>query len=164
MLLKKTIAACLLAAGIIAVQSGQASAQTAETDSSSAIQAGAQTPGAKAVTRPKSFDPAAMDKSVNPCEDFYQYACGSWRKNNPIPSDQSRWGRFNELAEYNRQILHEILEKNSADDAKRTPVQQKIGDFYQSCMDEKTIDEKGSAPLKPELDRVRVFLFLGSSR
>jgi predicted metalloendopeptidase len=154
MLLKKTIAACLLAAGIIAVQSGKAAAQTTETDSSSTIQAGAQTPGAKAVTRPKSFDPAAMDKSVNPCEDFYQYACGSWRKNNPIPSDQSRWGRFNELAEYNRQILHEILEKNSADDAKRTPVQQKIGDFYQSCMDEKTIDENGSAPLKPELDRI----------
>src|SRR5207244_6310884 len=50
-------------------------------------------------TRPKSFDLAAMDKAVDPCSDFYQYACGTWRKNNPIPPDQARWGRFNERSE-----------------------------------------------------------------
>ena len=102
--------------------------------------------GEKVVARPKSFDLGAMDKSVNPCEDFYQYACGTWRNNNPIPSDQARWGRFNELAEYNRQFLHNILEQASADDSKRTPVMQKIGDMYQSCMDESTVNTKGSAP------------------
>ncbi|HMC29784.1 MAG TPA: M13 family metallopeptidase N-terminal domain-containing protein, partial [Candidatus Angelobacter sp.] len=110
--------------------------------------------GEKVVARPKSFDLGAMDKSVNPCEDFYQYACGTWRNNNPIPSDQARWGRFNELAEYNRQFLHNILEQASANDSKRTPVMQKIGDMYQSCMDESTVNTKGSAPLKPELDRI----------
>ncbi|HET9838969.1 MAG TPA: M13 family metallopeptidase [Candidatus Angelobacter sp.] len=114
----------------------------------------AATSGEKAVARPKSFDLAAMDKSVDPCEDFYQYACGTWRKNNPIPSDQARWGRFNELAEYNRQFLHNILEKASANDPRRTPVMQKIGDMYQSCMDETTVNSKGAAPLKPELDRI----------
>ena len=108
----------------------------------------------KAVQRPKSYDLGAMDKGVDPCQDFYQYACGTWRKNNPIPSDQSRWGRFNELADYNRQFLHTILEKAAANDPKRTPVMQKIGDMYQSCMDETKINAEGKAPLKPELDRI----------
>ncbi|HET9365967.1 MAG TPA: M13 family metallopeptidase, partial [Candidatus Angelobacter sp.] len=110
--------------------------------------------GDKVIARPKSFDLSAMDKSVNPCDDFYEYACGTWRKDNPIPSDQARWGRFNELADYNRQFLHNILEKASANDPKRTPVMQKIGDMYQSCMDEPAVNAKGSTPLKPELDRI----------
>jgi putative endopeptidase len=106
------------------------------------------------VSRPKSFDLGAMDKSVDPCEDFYTYACGNWRKNNPIPSDQARWGRFNELAEYNRQILHQILEKAAVKDSKRSPLTQKIGDMYQSCMDETTVNAKGAAPLQNELKRI----------
>jgi predicted metalloendopeptidase len=95
-----------------------------------------------------------MDKTANPCEDFYQYACGNWRKTNPIPGDQARWGRFNELAEYNRQILHTILEKASANDPKRSAVMRKVGDMYQSCMDEAAVNAKGAAPVKPELDRI----------
>lgn len=110
--------------------------------------------GEKTVARPKSFDISAMDKAADPCEDFYQYACGTWRKNNPIPADQARWGRFNELAEYNRQMLRQILEKASANDPKRSPVMQKIGDMYESCMDESTVNSKGATPLKPELDRI----------
>jgi predicted metalloendopeptidase len=103
------------------------------------------------VSRPKSFDLGALDKTVDPCENFYQFACGTWRKNNPIPSDQPRWGRFNELAEYNRQILRQILEKAAANDPRRTPVMQKVGDMYESCMDESAVNAKGATPLDPEL-------------
>ena len=83
-----------------------------------------------------SFDVNAMDKSVDPCNDFYQYACGNWIKNNPIPADQPSWGRFNELHEHNQIVLRSILEKYSPDDAKRSANEQKIGDYYVSCMDE----------------------------
>ena len=62
----------------------------------------------------RGLDISAIDRASNPCDNFYQYACGTWLKNNPIPSDQSRWGRFNELAEYNRSVLHDILEKAAA--------------------------------------------------
>jgi putative endopeptidase len=99
------------------------------------------------------FSPAAMDKSVNPCNDFYQYACGSWMKANPVPSDQSRWGRFNELQERNITTLKDILETSSAKST-RTPVEQKIGDYYAACLDEKGIEQKGTAPLKPYLDQI----------
>jgi len=99
------------------------------------------------------FDLGAIDRKANPCEDFYQYACGTWLKNNPIPPDQSSWGRFSELAERNRAIEREILEQAAA---AKTPDAdtRKIGDYYESCMDEKTIAAKGLAPLKPELDRI----------
>ncbi len=95
-----------------------------------------------------------VDKSLDPCNDFYQYSCGSWLKTTEIPADQSRWGSFSELAERNRVILRGILEKASADKPGRDAIDQKIGDFYGSCMDEKAVDAKGSAPLKPELDRI----------
>jgi predicted metalloendopeptidase len=96
----------------------------------------------------------SIDKSVDPCEDFYQYACGGWRKNNPIPPDQSRWSRFNELAEYNVLLVHAILEKAAANDPKRDPVTKQVGDFYSSCMDEQSANSKGIAPLKPMLERI----------
>ncbi|HWB98326.1 MAG TPA: M13 family metallopeptidase, partial [Bryobacteraceae bacterium] len=77
-----------------------------------------------------------------------------WRKNNPVPPDQARWSRFSELQERNRAILREILEQAAKPDGNRTPTDQKIGDFYQACMDEPTIDRKGIAPLQPEIDRI----------
>jgi len=111
-------------------------------------------PNASRVSGPPKFDLTAMDKSVDPCVNFYQYACGTWIKNNPIPADQARWGRFSELQERNREILHEILEEASKPAANRDAVTQKIGDYYAACMDEKAIDAKGLAPLQAELDRI----------
>ncbi len=102
----------------------------------------------------KSFDLDAIDKSVDPCVDFYHYACGNWLKQNPIPADQSGWGRFNELHENNQIILRNILEKQSADKPGRSPNDQKIGDYYYSCMDEAAIEAKGIKPLEPTLDRI----------
>jgi predicted metalloendopeptidase len=156
MLLKRVVATFVLAATAAFAQGGapaQKNAKPATTPAVNAEKAAAPS-GARVVARPKSFDLDAMDKTANPCEDFYEYACGNWRKKNPIPSDEARWGRFNELAEYNRQTLHQILEKDSANSPKRTPVQQKIGDMYQSCMDESAVNKKGKAPLKPELDKI----------
>ncbi|MGH9567140.1 MAG: M13 family peptidase, partial [Candidatus Angelobacter sp.] len=115
--------------------------------------AGKKQPAAESPKQIPSFDISALDKSADPCVDFYQYSCGSWMKNNPIPADQASWGRFNELAERNRAILRDILE-NAAKASKRTPNEQKIGDYYASCMDEAAINKKGTAVLKPDIDRI----------
>jgi len=98
-----------------------------------------------AVTR--SFDLAALDRAVDPCSDFFEFACGSWRKSNPIPGDRSRWGRFDALAEANLNVLHEILEKAADPEAKRSPVDVQVGDYYAACMDEAAAEKKGAAPL-----------------
>jgi putative endopeptidase len=105
-------------------------------------------------TLASGIDLKAIDKTSNPCVDFYQYACGSWVKSNPVPPDQSRWGRFNELAERNRQVLRSILEKAADQKGTRTAVDQKIGDYYASCTDQEGIEKKGTAPIQPELERI----------
>jgi len=97
---------------------------------------------------------ATVDKSAEPCVDFYQYACGRWTQSANIPPDQGSWGTFLELAERNREILKGILEKAAVERAERNPIDQKIGDYYASCMDEEDANRKGFAPLKPELDRI----------
>jgi len=99
------------------------------------------------------FDVNAIDKTADPCVDFYQYACGTWMKNNPIPPDKSRWGRFDELAEHNLYILRDILSEAQAP-GKHTPAESMVGTYYASCMDESAIEKKGIARLTPELERI----------
>ena len=100
-----------------------------------------------------SFDVTAIDKSIEPCVDFYHYACGNWMKNNPVPPDKSRWGRFDELAEHNFYILRDILNQAQAPGQHSAP-EKMVGEFYAACMDESTIEKKGTAPLTPELERL----------
>jgi putative endopeptidase len=94
-----------------------------------------------------------MDRAVDPCVDFYEFACGGWTKNQPIPADRSAWGRGQELQERNNTMLRRILEdagRNASADVET----KKIGDYYATCMDESAINSKGAAPLEPALKKI----------
>ncbi len=100
-----------------------------------------------------SLDLNDLDRSADPCVDFYQFTCGGWMKNNPIPPDQAGWSVYAKLADENSQFLWGILEE----DAKlktRTAAQQKIGDYFAACMNTDAINARGLEPLKPELERI----------
>jgi putative endopeptidase len=100
------------------------------------------------------FDRTAMDTSVSACQNFFQYACGSWLKANPIPADQSAWGRFNELFENNRLILRGILEKAREASPGAPEEYRKVGDYYAACMDEDGANAAGLKPINGMLSRV----------
>src|SRR6202171_775908 len=108
-----------------------------------------------AADKPNSwgFDTANLDKTCKPCDDFYQFAMGGWMKSNPIPPEYPSWGTFAQLADKNQQNLRQILDDAVNAKAAAGSNEQKIGDFYASCMDTTAIDAAGTNPLEPELAR-----------
>ncbi|HEX2666048.1 MAG TPA: M13 family metallopeptidase [Candidatus Acidoferrum sp.] len=107
----------------------------------------------KAVDPPKSwgFDTANLDRTCKACDDFYRFAMGGWMKANPIPPEYSIWGSFSQLADRNQKNLREVLEAAAESKAAAGTNEQKIGDFYSSCMDATAIDAAGAKPIEPEL-------------
>jgi len=115
----------------------------------------ATTPAAETVTPGVGLNVANLDKSVNPCDNFFQYASGNWLKNNPIPAAETRWGSFNELADKNNAVMRQILEEAAANkSATKGSNAQKVGDYYAAAMDSAAIEAAGLKYLKPELDRI----------
>ncbi len=103
---------------------------------------------------PKSFDLTAIDRTADPCANFYQFACGNWVKNNPIPSDQVRWGTFQQLGERNQWLEYKELATAAIPSSSRTPLEAQFGDFFAACMNKPMADEKGIQPLMPTLQTI----------
>ena len=108
-----------------------------------------------------SLDISSMDRSVDPCTDFYHYTCGAWIKKNPIPPDQARWDVYAKLSEDNERFLWGILLEASKPNASRSMVETEIGDYFAACMDEQGQQTAGLTPLKTGLDAIAA---LGSIR
>ena len=98
-----------------------------------------------------SLEPAFLDRAADPCENFFQYACGNWIRLNPIPPDQPRWDVYGKLQVDNMRFLWGILDAASKPSPGRTPNEQKIGDYFGACMDEAAVEKAGVEPLRARL-------------
>jgi endothelin-converting enzyme/putative endopeptidase len=116
--------------------------------------ANGQTANEPALPYSPSLDLSSMDKSIDPCVNFYQYACGAWQKKNPIPADQTGWSVYGKLYQDNLTFLRGILEQAAGNSNQRDAVSQKIGDFYAACTDEAGIEKSGLEPIKAEMDAI----------
>jgi putative endopeptidase len=100
------------------------------------------------------LDPASIDRAVDPCVDFYAYACGNWKKRNPLPPDESSWAVYKKVYRDNLTFLKDLLEAAAQPKPDRDPVTRQVGDFYAACMDEPAVEKRGLAPLAAELDAI----------
>src|SRR5436305_3775326 len=101
-----------------------------------------------------SFISENLDKTADPCVDFYQYACGTWMARHPIPADRASYGTGAMVFDQNLDALHDALEVAENPTAKRNPAERRVGDYYAACMDERGINEAGTKPLAAELARI----------
>jgi putative endopeptidase len=148
--MRRTLA--LAAAVLAALVVGCGSSQSAAPALAAAAPAATAAP---AYFAPHGFDLTAMDTSVKACDDFYRFAVGKWRDTHPLPAQYARYGRFEELADRNRDVLHKILEDDAAmTNAAPGSAEQKVGDFYAACMNETAIEAAWVTPIQPELDRI----------
>ena len=109
--------------------------------------------GVKVTLADVGLEASSLDRTADPCVDFYQFACGGWLAASPIPADRSRWARFSEIDDKNRGALKTLLEEGTRG-LTSDPAMKKLGDYYASCMDEDTIEKTGLGAVKPLLDRV----------
>jgi endothelin-converting enzyme/putative endopeptidase len=101
-----------------------------------------------------SLDVTAMDRTADPCQDLYQYSCGGWMKNNPIPGDQASWSVYGKLSQENQRYLWGILQDAAKPEHARNATQQKIGDYFDACMDVDAVEQAGAKPLASDLSRI----------
>jgi putative endopeptidase len=101
-----------------------------------------------------SLEAKFMDRAVDPCTDFYRFSCGNWIRQNPIPADQAVWNVYMKLGDENHRYLWGLLEEAARPEPGRNPNQQRIGDYFQSCMDESAVEKAGAAPLRKDLDAI----------
>jgi putative endopeptidase len=135
--------ATLAALGILVVLTGAASAQTKPATATE-----------KNPPLPPGLDNRFLDTSIDPCVDFAKYSCGKFPKIYPIPPDMSGYGTGAMIFEHTEYALHSLLEKVEANDPSRTPNEQKVGDYYATCMNAEAVEAAGLKPLQPELDRI----------
>jgi endothelin-converting enzyme/putative endopeptidase len=101
-----------------------------------------------------ALDQQFMDRTADSCVDFYRYACGNWNKLNPIPADQARWNVYSKMQDENSRFLWGLLEQLAQPSAERNANQQKIGDYFQACMDEAAVEKAGAAPLEKRMQEI----------
>jgi putative endopeptidase len=101
------------------------------------------------------FDPKSVDSSIDPCNDFYKYACNRWIAANPVPPDEFFWGSFGKLVKWNNEAVHQtVLDIATQPATERSPVEQKVGDYWSACIDQKQRNATALDTLRPQLQRI----------